>query len=166
MLKLSDPFESESFVGLFYNAEAEDKGFRRRREEKKLPEALTRWLLNSERLLRWILRNGSSYMTRLRRQAEALTQEDKGFQEKQPEVLTPECHHLNAPFNESTAFEFRPLTEEEKNQFLNALDANGKRILAELEGRRSKVLRSRKPAAQVVDSESVGIVPATQTRPH
>jgi hypothetical protein len=166
MLKLSDPFESELFVGLFYNAEAEDKAFRRCREEKKLPEALTRWLSNGERLLRWILRNGGSYITRLRRQAEALTQEDKGFQEKQPEALTPECHHLNVPFNESTAFEFRPLTEEEKNQFLNALDANGKRILAELEGRRSKVLRSRKPAAQVVDAESVGIVPDTQTRPH
>ena len=80
-------------------------------------------------------------MTRLRRQARSIDAGGQRFsKEKQPEVLTPECHHLNAPFNESTAFEFRPLTEEEKNQFLNALDANGKRILAELEGRRSKVL--------------------------
>jgi hypothetical protein len=32
-------------------------------------------------------------------------------------------------------FEFRPLTEKEKNEFVNSLDAKGKQILAELEGR-------------------------------
>ena len=65
MLKLSDPLESELFVGLFYNAETEDEGFR---EKRMLPEALTRWLSKSERLMRWIVRNVGSYMTRLRRQ--------------------------------------------------------------------------------------------------
>ena len=88
---------------------------------------MKRWLSNSERWLRWILRKGSSYMTRLRRKAEALTQEDKGFQGKQPEALKPSVTHLNVPFNESTASEFRRLTEEDKNQFWNSLDANGKR---------------------------------------
>jgi hypothetical protein len=32
-------------------------------------------------------------------------------------------------------FEFRPLTEEEKNEFMNSLDAKGKRIVAELMGK-------------------------------
>ena len=164
MLKLSDPLESELFVGLFYNAETEDRGFRPRREEKKLPEALTRWLSNSERLMRWIIRNVSSYMTRLRRQAEALAQEDGGFQEKQPEALTPECHRLNAASNECTDFEFQPLTEEEKKEFLNSLDEKGKRILAELEGRNIAIGRSRKPVAQVVESGAASIVPDIQTQ--
>ena len=160
MLKLSDPFESELFIGLFYNAEREDSGFRSRREEKKLPEALTRWLSNSERLMRWIIRNVSSYMRRLMRRAEALAQEDGGFHEKHPEALTPECRHLNAPSNETTASEFRPLTEEEKKEFLNSLDEKGKRILAELEGRNSTIGRS---VAPVVESGAASIVPDIQT---
>lgn len=40
--------------------------------------------------------------------------------------------------NESSAgaenFEFRPLTREEKDQFINSLDAKGKQILADLAG--------------------------------
>jgi hypothetical protein len=40
--------------------------------------------------------------------------------------------------NESSAgakdFEFRPLTEEEKKEFVNSLDAKGTRILADLAG--------------------------------
>jgi len=163
MLKLSDPFESELFIGLFYNAETEDSGFRSRREEKKLPEALTRWLSNSERLMRWIIRNVSSYMTRLMRRTEALAQEDGGFHEKHPEALTPECRHLNAPSNETTAPEFRPLTEEEKKEFLNSLDEKGQRILAELEGRNSTIGQSRKPVASVVESGAASIVPDIQT---
>jgi hypothetical protein len=156
MQKLSDPFESGLFVGLFYNAEREDRGFQSRSEEKKLPEALRRWLSNSEHLVRWILRNGSSYVRRL------IPEE-----EKQTKTLTPECHHLNAASNECTNFEFRPLTQEEKGQFLNSLNAEGKRMLAELEGKRKSLStrRSRKPAAQVVDSDVVSIAPNTQITP-
>jgi len=40
--------------------------------------------------------------------------------------------------NESSAgaenFEFRPLTREEKDEFINSLDAKGKQILADLAG--------------------------------
>ncbi len=35
----------------------------------------------------------------------------------------------------SVDLEFRPLTEEEKKEFVNSLDAKGKRLLAELAGR-------------------------------
>ena len=42
-------------------------------------------------------------------------------------------------------FEFRPLTEEEKKEFLNSLGDRGKQILAELEGRAKP---SHKPAAR------------------
>ena len=40
--------------------------------------------------------------------------------------------------NDSVAghFEFRPLTEEEKQEFVNSLDARGKQLLAEIEPRR------------------------------
>ena len=40
-------------------------------------------------------------------------------------------------------FEFRPLTEEEKKEFVNSLDARGKQILAELEGRAAGCCNSR-----------------------
>ena len=36
------------------------------------------------------------------------------------------------------SFEFRPLTEEEKKKFVDSLDARGKDILSELEGRSKK----------------------------
>jgi hypothetical protein len=35
-------------------------------------------------------------------------------------------------------FEFRPLTEEEKKEFVNSLDAKAKQILAELAGAKSR----------------------------
>jgi hypothetical protein len=156
MLKLSDPFESDLLVGLFYNAEREGRGFQPRSEEKKLPEALRRWLSNTEYLARWILRNGSSYVRRL------IPEE-----EKQSKTLTPECHHLNAVSNECTGFEFRPLTQEEKGQFLNSLNAEGKRMLAELEGKRKSLSarRPRKPVAQGVDSDLVSIASNRQITP-
>src|SRR5262245_48087131 len=153
MLKLSDPFESALFVGLFYNAEREGGGFQSRNEEKKLPEALRRWLSNSEHLVRWILRNGISFVRRL------IPEEDQ-----QSKTLTPECHHLNAVSNERKGFEFRPLTQEEKGQFFNSLNAEGKRMLAELEGKRKNLStrRSRKAAAQDVDSDVVSIAPNSE----
>src|SRR5262245_37549397 len=58
----------------------------------------------------------------------------------QPKALTPETRHLDAGPNENATFEFRPLTEEEKRQFLNSLDEKGRHILAELEGE-SRVFR-------------------------
>jgi DNA-binding transcriptional regulator GbsR (MarR family) len=36
---------------------------------------------------------------------------------------------------EAEDFEFRPLTEEEKKEFVNSLDAKGKQILADLAGK-------------------------------
>ena len=41
----------------------------------------------------------------------------------------------------SDNFEFRPLTEEEKKEFVNSLDATGKRILAELRGKPKRKLQ-------------------------
>ena len=35
-------------------------------------------------------------------------------------------------------FEFRPLTEEEKEEFVNSLDANGKKILAEFANKKKQ----------------------------
>src|SRR5262249_31439168 len=97
MLKLSDPFGSDLLVGLFYDAEREERGFQSHREEKKLPEALTRWLLKSELLVRWILRNGSSWVRRLRLQEDRdLRPRPEPEEEKQIETLTPQCDHLNA----------------------------------------------------------------------
>jgi hypothetical protein len=88
-------------------------------------------------------------------------------EQKQSETLTPECQHLNAVSNECTGFEFRPLTQEEKGQFLNSLNAEGKRMLAELEGKRKSLStrRSRKAAAQIVDLDPVSIAPNTQITP-
>ena len=41
----------------------------------------------------------------------------------------------NSQLNDSSSedFEFRPLTEKEKKEFLNSLDGRGRKILAELE---------------------------------
>ena len=39
-------------------------------------------------------------------------------------------------------FEFRPLTEEEKKEFINSLDAKGKQILAELKGEATSISKS------------------------
>jgi len=46
-----------------------------------------------------------------------------------PKIITK----LNG--SSSVDLEFRPLTEEEKKEFVNSLDAKGKRLLAELAGR-------------------------------
>jgi hypothetical protein len=43
-----------------------------------------------------------------------------------PEIITKQLN--------DSSFEFRPLTEEEKKQFVDSLDAKGKQILAELAG--------------------------------
>jgi len=143
MLKLSDPLESELFVGLFYNAETEDRGFQSRREKRMLPEALTRWI-----------RHVGSFMTRARQQIETFAQEDGGLNKKQPEALRSECHHL-----ETSASGFRPLTEEEKKAFLNSLDEKGKNTLTELEGRTTTVKRSRKRVSKVFEAGAATIVP-------
>jgi hypothetical protein len=46
-------------------------------------------------------------------------------------------------------FEFRPLTEEEKKAFVDSLDADGKRILRELAGEKSKANAKKRSAAVV-----------------
>jgi hypothetical protein len=46
-----------------------------------------------------------------------------------PKIITKQ---LKSP---SEGIEFRPLTEEEKKEFENSLDAKGKQILAQLEGK-------------------------------
>jgi len=168
MLKLSDPFRSDLLVGLFYDAEKEERGSQSRREERKLPEALMRWLSNSKYVVKWILRNVSSSVRRVR----LLRQEDRDLrprpeEEKHTQTLTPERRGLSHESNERTDIEFRPLTEEEKKGFLNSLNAEGKRLLAELEGKRerSRTRRSGTPAAQVVDSDLVSTAPNTQITP-
>jgi hypothetical protein len=49
--------------------------------------------------------------------------------------------------NESSSedFEFRPLTEEEKKEFVNSLDAQGKQLLSELGRRRNSNALCREP---------------------
>ena len=42
-------------------------------------------------------------------------------------------------------FEFRPLTEEEKKEFVNSLDAQGKQLLSELAPRRNSHALCREP---------------------
>jgi hypothetical protein len=46
-------------------------------------------------------------------------------------------------YSSSDGLEFRPLTEEEKKEFVNSLDANAKRLLAELEGKPKRSPRRR-----------------------
>jgi|SRR5262245_34931678 len=47
-----------------------------------------------------------------------------------PKIITKQLNDSS-----SEDFEFRPLTEEEKKEFVNSLDAEGKRILADLQGK-------------------------------
>ena len=47
-------------------------------------------------------------------------------------------------------FGFRPLTEEEKKAFVDALDADGKRILRELAGEKSKLNAKKRSAGSAV----------------
>ena len=49
--------------------------------------------------------------------------------------VVPECSDKQEIRAAPGRFEFRPLTEKEKKEFVNSLDAKGKQILAELEGR-------------------------------
>jgi hypothetical protein len=49
-----------------------------------------------------------------------------------PEIRTKQKDDSSAGAND---FEFRPLTEAEKKEFVNSLDAKGKQLLAELEGK-------------------------------
>lgn len=45
--------------------------------------------------------------------------------------------HAVEDSEERDHFEFRPLTKKEKKEFMNSLDAKGRQILAELEGKAS-----------------------------
>jgi len=53
-----------------------------------------------------------------------------------PKIITKQ---LNGSSSED--FEFRPLSEEEKKEFVNSLNAKGRQILAELEGRPKRTTR-------------------------
>ena len=141
MLKLSDPFEmSDLFVGIFYNAEAEamaNEGKGSQKSNQRLKRLYRRLRVVWRKLLRAF--------------------EDK--REAVPPIgqaksSTPESRRLDAAPNESAASEFRPLTLEEKRQFLNSLDEKGRRILAELEGE-SRVVR--------LKAAPVGIAPDIET---
>lgn len=140
MLKLSDPFEMKDlFVGIFYDAENEalamgegsQKSNQRLKQFYQCVRAVWRDLL-------------------LRFDGNREAAPPSG----QPKALTPESRHLDAGPNENATFEFRPLTEEEKRQFLNSLDEKGRRILAELEGE-SRVVR--------LKAAPVGIAPDIET---
>ena len=90
-----------------------------------------------------LVREKAVGLVSLWRKFEPLMIKYKGFQlhtqeETPPEALPPEFHHLDAAPNENAASEFRPLTEEEKRQFLNSLDEKGRRILAELAGKKRR----------------------------
>lgn len=60
-------------------------------------------------------------------------------QDDNPSVV-PSGKHETDP--SPAGFEFRPLTEKEKKEFVNSLDAKGKQILAELEGRAKPLHKS------------------------
>ena len=134
MLKLSDPFEmSDLFVGIFYNAAAEvmaNEGKGSQKSNQRLKRLYRRLRVVWRKLLRVV--------------------EDK--REAVPPIgqPKPESRHLDAAPNENAASEFRPLTVEEKRQFLNSLNEDGRRILAELAG---------KSVASVVESNPVSIAP-------
>jgi hypothetical protein len=51
-----------------------------------------------------------------------------------PKIITKQLNY-------SEDFEFRPLTKKEKKEFVNSLDARGKQILAELEGKPKRAPR-------------------------
>ena len=167
MLKLSDPFEmNDLFVGIFYNPETEalaNEGEGSRKSNQRLKRLYRRasavWRKSPrafEGMREAVMRHAGRYLpeysvvrenavalVNLRRKFEALTIKDEGFQlhtqeETPPEALPPEFQHLDAASDENAASEFRPLTEEEKRQFLNSLDENGRRILAELAGQNKK----------------------------
>jgi hypothetical protein len=145
MLKLSDPFEmNDLFVGIFYNPETEamaNAGEGSQKSNQRL-----------ERLYRRLRVVWRKLWCRFVERREAVAPI------RQPEALTPESRDLPAVPNESAAWEFRPLTNEEKRQFFNSLNEDGRRILAELAGK-SKKGRSRRSVAPVVKPSPVSIAP-------
>jgi hypothetical protein len=149
MLKLSDPFEmNDLFVGIFYNAETEAMANGGKGSQK------------SNQHLKQLYRRVSAVWIKLLRVFEGMREAVPPIQ--QPDALKPESRHLDPVPNESAVFEFRPLTEEEKRQFLNSLDEKGRRILAELAGENKK-RRSRRSVARVVKPNPVGIAPDVET---
>ena len=149
MLKVSDPFEmSDLFVGIFYNAETEALANEREGSQK------------SNQRLKQLYRRASAVWGKLQRAFEGMSEAVSPI--RQPEALSPESRHLDAVPNESAASEFRPLTEEEKRQFLNSLNEEGRRILTELAGKNKK-RRSRRSVARVVKPNPVGIAPDIET---
>ena len=72
---------------------------------------------------------------------------------KQPDVaeVIEETNDLNAPLapdlpTGDESFNFRPLTEEEKKDFMDSLDAKGRQMLADLESPPEPVRARRKIA--------------------
>ena len=122
MLKLNDPFEmSDLFVGVFYNAEAEvmaNEGKGSQKSNQRLKRLYRRLRVVWRKLLR-----------AFEDKREAISPIGRA------KASTPESRHLDGAPNESAASEFRPLTVEEKRQFLNSLNDDGRRILAELAGK-------------------------------
>jgi len=53
-----------------------------------------------------------------------------------PKIITKQLNDSS-----SEDFVFRPLTKKEKKEFVNSLDANGRQILAELEGKPKRTPR-------------------------
>jgi hypothetical protein len=137
MLKCSDPFEMDDlFVGIFYNPETEaltnkDEGFR----EFYAP-------------LKKVYRFVSAVWKKLRAKAVVFFKRvyASGYVRMRSKTVVPDrqCfelppkgdpRQLDAASNESTAFEFLPLTEEEKKRFVESLNEEGKRILVALKAK-------------------------------
>ena len=66
---------------------------------------------------------------------------------EQPDTsLVPEIEVEQKTDSSVGDFEFRPLTEEEKKAFVDSLDADGKRILREFAGEKSKLNAKKRSA--------------------
>jgi hypothetical protein len=169
MLKCSDPFEMDDlFVGIFYNAETEaltnkDEGFREFHAPVKKIYSFVRavWKKLREKAVVFFNRvNASGYVH---------VQSKTVVLDRQCSELPPkgDSRQLDAASNENTAFEFLPLTEEEKKKFVESLNEEGKRLLAALEGKResTKEKLSGRSVAQVVNPDLVGIAPDNETTP-
>ena len=194
MLKLSDPFEmNDLFTGIFYVAETEalaNEGEGSQKSKQRLKRlyrrsvrAVWRKLLRAfEGMREAVIRHATRYVPKYSlvrekavglasfwRKFEPLMIKYKGFQlhtqeETPSEALPPEFHHWDAEPNENAASELRPLTKEEKRQFLNSLDEKGRRILEELAGKNKK-RALRRSLAQVVAPNSIGIAPDKERTP-
>ena len=144
MLKLSDPFEmNDLFVGIFYNAETEALANDGEGSQK------------SNQRLKQLYRRASAMWRKLRRAFEGNARSSGA---------NPATRNIDGQslVNESAGSEFRPLTEEEKRQFLNSLNEEGRRILAELAGKNEE-RRSHRSVARVVKPNPVGIAPDIET---